>query len=152
MSSNRYHYTESGLPNIWLRNGFVIEQTPYGEAVSIHDLDGLHRAIGLSLIESAAPLSPAEFKFLRVEMDMSQKALARLLDVTEQTVSLYERQGNIPGLTDRSVRQFYREYCNIDGKFRDLVEEFVALDNQIQDLGRDLDFAETPDGWRPQAA
>ena len=38
-----YHYTESGLPNIWLVNGFVVKRTSYGKTVSIRDLEGLHR-------------------------------------------------------------------------------------------------------------
>ncbi|MDO8907319.1 MAG: transcriptional regulator [Pseudohongiella sp.] len=152
MSNHRYHYIECGLPNVWLENGFEIRETPYGEGVSIHDVDGLNRAIGLALSEGTAPLTEAEFRFLRLEMDMSQKALGRLLGKDEQSISLYERSGNIPDLVDRAVRQFYLEYCHVDGKFRDLMDRFVALDNQIQDLERELSFMETPSGWEPKAA
>lgn len=45
-----YHYLESGLRSIWLKNGYAIKRDPdYGERVSIHDVDGLHRAIGRAL-------------------------------------------------------------------------------------------------------
>lgn len=152
MNNQRYQYIESGLNNVWLENGFEIRKTAYGEAISIHNVDGLNRAIGLALVENTAPLTGAAFKFLRVEMDMSQKALGRLLDKDEQSVSLYERKGNIPPLVDRTVRQFYLEYCHVDGKFRDLMERFVELDNRIQDLERELSFTETATGWEPKAA
>ena len=36
-----YHYVECGLPNVWLRNGFEKKQTPYGEGVSISDIERL---------------------------------------------------------------------------------------------------------------
>ena len=40
-----YHYTESGLSNVWLENGYTIEQDPnYGELVSIANVRGLHEA------------------------------------------------------------------------------------------------------------
>jgi putative transcriptional regulator len=152
MKDNRYHYIESGLNNVWLENGFEVRETPYGEGISIHNVDGLHRVIGLALSESTAALSPAAFKFLRVEMDLSQKALARLLDKDEQTISLYERKGDIPALVAGAVRQFYREYREVDGTFRDLMQRFVELDNELGDMERELSFMETPDGWQPKAA
>ncbi len=34
-----YQYTDSGLKNVWLVNGFTKKQTPYGEAVGIDNLD-----------------------------------------------------------------------------------------------------------------
>ena len=43
-----YHYVASGLPNIYLLNGVSHDDTPYGEMVTIKNLNGLHRAIGLS--------------------------------------------------------------------------------------------------------
>ncbi len=152
MSDHRYHYLECGLSNVWLENGFEVHETPYGEGVSIHDVEGLHRVIGLALSDSPAPLSPEAFKFLRIEMDLSQKALARLLDKDEQTISLYERNGNIPALVDRALRQFYREYCHVDGTFRDLMQRFVELDNQLQDVALELRFSETQNRWQPKAA
>lgn len=149
----RYHYSESGLDNVWLVNGFEVMETSYGEAVSIHDLEGLHRVIGTTLCNQAPPLSPQEFRFLRIEMDMSQKALGLLLGKEEQTISLYERgKQDIPALADRVIRKLYKEYINEDGDLRELLEEMVYLDNEIDSMKRDLDFEETPDGWHPKAA
>ena len=39
-----YHYTECGLTNVWLVNGFIRHRTPYGKRVAIENGDGLHRA------------------------------------------------------------------------------------------------------------
>jgi putative transcriptional regulator len=44
--SDRYHYTECGLDNIYLLNGFDPVETPRGKGVTIRNIDGLHRAIG----------------------------------------------------------------------------------------------------------
>jgi hypothetical protein len=35
-----YHYTESGLDNVWLANGYTVIETPYGKGVSVRDADG----------------------------------------------------------------------------------------------------------------
>lgn len=149
----KYHYTECGLNNVWLVNGFEIHRTPYGEGVSIHDVDGLNVAIGLALVEKSAPLTPEEFRFLRVAMDLPQKSLASLVEVTEQTISLYERgKQKIPRLVDAALRQFYSEYCEKDSELRSLVERLVSLDHYIGELEREISFMETACGWEPRAA
>jgi DNA-binding transcriptional regulator YiaG len=82
-----YRYTESGLKNVRLMNGYAIKKTPYGKAVSIQDLEGLHRAIG-SIIAKRPKLTGPELRFLRKEMGLSQKGLADFVGTSEQTVSL----------------------------------------------------------------
>ncbi|HAM4230431.1 TPA: transcriptional regulator, partial [Escherichia coli] len=53
-----YHYEECGLSNIWLRNGFTIENDEdYGELVSIESVHELHNAIGLFLITQKPDLN-----------------------------------------------------------------------------------------------
>ncbi len=34
-----YHYTDGGLRNVWLANGYEIKTTPYGEGVVFHNRD-----------------------------------------------------------------------------------------------------------------
>ena len=80
-----YHYTESGLDHIWLEDGFTLENHPnYGELVSIWNARGLHLAIGRWLIGQPRRLTGAEFRFLRTEMDLSQRLLGQLLGVTDR--------------------------------------------------------------------
>ena len=80
-----YHYIDSGLDNIYLENGYTVHKTSYGEGISIQDAEGLHRAIGKRLISQRYPLNGAEFRFLRMEMELTQNALAGLIGSTEQT-------------------------------------------------------------------
>ena len=90
-----YHYTESGLQNVWLKNGYTMKKTPYGKGASIQDIEGLHKLIG-SLIAKKPKLTGAKLRFLRKEMGLSQRALGELVGTSEQNVSLWERIGDIP--------------------------------------------------------
>lgn len=101
-----HHYTESGLPYVWLADGYRLEPTAYGEALSVQDADGLHRTIARWVAESLPRLHGREVKFLRLELDCTQAELASRLGATEQTVSLWERQPSkpIPAAADRLLR------------------------------------------------
>ena len=57
-----YHYTESGLDNVYLVNGFTYVDRPDGREVVIEDIDGLHRAIGEFLITNRKNLSGKEIR------------------------------------------------------------------------------------------
>ena len=120
-----YHYTESGLRNIWLKNGYVVKNTPYGEAVSIQDVEGLHRLIG-TIIAKRPKLSGPELRFLRKEMGMSQKGLADFVGTSEQTVSLWERGRAIPKAADRLIKLAYLETISDAGN--------VSIKKTIEDL------------------
>jgi len=125
-----YHYIESGLRNIWLTNGYTVKKTPYGEAVSIQDAEGLHRLIG-SIIARRPRLSGPELRFLRKEMSMSQKALADFVGTTEQSVSLWERRGRVPKAEDRLIKLAYLEMIDKHGnvKIKDTINRLNELDN-----------------------
>src|SRR5262245_6300118 len=71
-----YHYKECGLDNIYLRNGYSVEEADGDKHVSIKNVDGLWKAIGLKLCTSSKSLSAKEFKFLRRVMGKSQLELA----------------------------------------------------------------------------
>ena len=44
MSDKFYYYKACGL-DMYLLNGFTLEETPYGAGVTIQHLDGLHQAV-----------------------------------------------------------------------------------------------------------
>jgi putative transcriptional regulator len=48
-----YHYTESGLPDVWLKGGYVTRQTPYGKGIAIRDVAGLQKAICNAILQRA---------------------------------------------------------------------------------------------------
>ncbi|WP_252176962.1 helix-turn-helix domain-containing protein [Endozoicomonas sp. 4G] len=105
-----YHYSACGLDNIYLANGFRKTNSPSGEGVSIHNIDGLHEAIARGLISKEAPLRAKEFRFLRIELDLSQKALGKLLDKSDQVIAKWEKGANeIPVQADRALRDLYME-------------------------------------------
>jgi DNA-binding transcriptional regulator YiaG len=94
-----------GLDDIWLVNGFTREETSYGSAVSIKNVEGLHEAIALHIISDTGMLKPRELRFLRLEMDLTQGELAQRLKVDAQTIARWEKgQSNIPGPVDIAVR------------------------------------------------
>ncbi|MSP81182.1 MAG: helix-turn-helix domain-containing protein [Rhodospirillales bacterium] len=123
-----YHYTDCGLRNVWLANGFRRQKTPYGPGVAIEGLPALHRAIGLWLAGKPRPLTGSEVRFLRKELDLSQKALAAIVGQSEQTVSLWERRGRIPQTADRFVRALYRETAEGNAHIRDIVARLALKD------------------------
>jgi putative transcriptional regulator len=125
-----YHYTECGLDNIWLEGGVTIHETAYGKGVSIRDTEGLHKAIGQWLIATPKPLNGAEVRFIRLEMELTQKNLAAIVGTTEQSLRLWEknRKKPIPGPADRLLRGLFKEYLNGDGSLRRIVDRLATLD------------------------
>ena len=101
-----HHYLESGLPNVWLANGYRIEQTPYGEGVAIDDVEGLQASIAEALIESQARLSGAAFRFPRYELELSQREIGALIGADPQAVKRWEKTASkvVPGPADRMTR------------------------------------------------
>jgi putative transcriptional regulator len=147
-----YHYTLCGLPYVYLNNGYTLEKTPYGEGVSIQDLKGLHKAIGLTITESPSPLSPKEIRFVRKEMDLSQKTLADLLAVKSITVRKWESGDNtINGAADRLLRALYQEATHENSSLKLLINRLAHLDSKIHNIEK-LQFTETESGWQKSAA
>jgi len=98
-----HHYLGCGLDNIHLRNGYDLRRTKSGtEVVWIDDVVGLHRTIAKCICDLTCPLAPREFKFLRKELDLSQRQVADRLEVDEKTVYLWER-GELPIISAADV-------------------------------------------------
>lgn len=146
-----YHYKESGLDNIWLENGYIIHQTAYGEGVSIENTEGLHKAISNWLIDTPKPLNGAELRFLRLELDSTQKQLASILGVEEQALRRWEkaRKKSLNGPADRLLRALIKEYLNGDGSVRRMIDRLNELDT-IESVS--VNFKETKKGWKPETS
>lgn len=123
-----HHFTDGGLRNVWLRNGYVEKETPYGKAVSYHDLDGLIRAICHAIAHKPGKLTGAEFRYLRSALLLSQKSLGKLLGCTEQSIAKWEKQGRIPKAEDFLIRLLYIQKHNGDEKLAAAVETLNAID------------------------
>lgn len=145
---NGYHYTESGLTNVWLANGFTLRKTKYGQGVSIHNVDGLHRALARMLAQKPR-LSGAEVRFLRKEMGMSQRGLGELLGVTDQAVALWERKGRLPRTADRLLRLIYIEHDKGNAPIAGFIRRLNELDQQDHER---IIAEEAKSGWKTRLA
>lgn len=126
-----YHYTQCGLDNVWLENGYTVKKTAYGQALAIEDADGLHKVLALELIAKQGRLSGKELKFLRVAMGLSQGGLGRLLGATEQSVSLWERTGKVPQAADGLTRLLAVEKLNGNCKVSDVIERISTVERLL---------------------
>lgn len=133
--TDTYHYTESGLDDIYLANGFEID----GGKLRIHDIEGLHRAIGRWLLSTKKRLSGGEFRFLRHELEMSQATLASLLGVAERTVIRWEsarKERNIRNpAAERTLRLLYLEKDFGKTAVLEALERIADLEDRIGQLG-----------------
>lgn len=126
-----YRYSESGLTNVWLENGYVEKKTPYGTAVAVQDVHGLHQAIAMSLMDKQGRLTGREVRFLRTLMGLSQDGLAGMLRVKEQTVSLWERTGKVSSGGDLLVRLMYMEHANGDTTLSKAMERAKTVERLV---------------------
>lgn len=99
-----YGYDDAGLRNVWLANGYTVRKTRYGKAVAIENVDGLTRAICRALASKPGRLTGAEFRYLRLHLGLSQKALGKAFGNTEQAIALWEKKGRIPLWADKHLR------------------------------------------------
>ena len=142
-----YHYTESGLQNIWLANGYRVREVENGAAVAIADADQLHTAIGRTIAEKGY-MTGSELRFLRKELDFSQARFAMLVGSSEESVSLWERRGRVPKSACRIMQALYLEAIDGNVKIRELIERLANMDREAKDR---LVFEDTEQGWREAA-
>ena len=146
-----YHYRGAGLGNVYLKNGY--REIKFGDeiAVSVENVQGLHLAIAATLIHKPAGLTGQEFRFLRIEMDLAQHRLGRLLGVGEQSIRQWENNvtRQIPGSAERLMRAFARErLLNQDGEVTGMLEELAELDHFVMEQ---MLFEETQNVWSEAA-
>jgi putative transcriptional regulator len=146
-----YHYTECGLDNIYLVNGFEITKNNDDEEIFIHDIHGLHKAIGITIIFKQGLLTGNEIKFIRTTLDFSQTRLAQLLGCSYQTILLWEKNKTpIPKTADRLLRIMFDEYLNPekDRKIYDLINEIANYDAETTSVKQKILFEETSNEWQ----
>jgi DNA-binding transcriptional regulator YiaG len=137
-----YHYTDGGLRNVWLANGYQVQKTPYGEAVAIDDLEGLTQAICTALSKKPSKLTGAEFRYLRNGLMLSQPSLGQMLGVSGQAVALWEKTGKVPKMADAMIRLIYTAHTN----GHEQVKNIVTALNESERFT--VTLSETAKGWR----
>lgn len=101
-----YLYAESGLDNIVLSSIPVFYCDKCSEVMPlIPHIEELHRVISHRIAISKAPLTGREARFLRKQMGLKAVDLARILGVSDVTVSRWENsKEHIGAASDRLIR------------------------------------------------
>ncbi|MGB8873932.1 MAG: type II TA system antitoxin MqsA family protein [Desulfobaccales bacterium] len=120
----KYHYTESGLQNVWLQ-GVEVFKCDCGEKFAfIPYVQELHKLIGMILLAKEDQLSGREIRFLRKHMGLRAKYFAKELGVGNVTVSRWENGESTPSESlDRFIRLFYATSMGFDEIAKSLVKD-----------------------------
>ena len=128
-----YHYTDGGLRNVWLANGYEFKKTPDGDGVAFHNLDGLTRCICLALSRQNAPLTGAEFRYIRsAGMLLSQPALGKLMGIDGQSVARWEKTSKVPRWADKLIRLLYTAHANGQEPIAKVVERIKTVERLVK--------------------
>lgn len=151
-----FHYAMCGLDDVYLMNGFTRKQTAHGEGVTVSDINGLHRAIGLTLIKDRKVLTPKELRFLRREMDYTQAELAAKIGQSSQQVARWEKgTSEIPGPAERLIRFLYALSLLPADKsaalLKTLMKSMDSLTKTDETSTPPMVFEETEKGWKRAA-
>jgi DNA-binding transcriptional regulator YiaG len=134
MTEHPLHYTACGLDNVYLFNGFKRETIDGEDYVTIEDLDGLWKAIGLHLVTTRKALAPKEIRFLRQHMDMTQAELGARLRVSDQTVARWEKDRcDLPGPADVMLRVLFLGSRVAQPEGNELLREIIKLLDELQE-------------------
>lgn len=144
-----FHYRRCGLDNIFLINGFEIEEDDEGERyTTVLDVDGLHKAIGLHLVTQRKVLSPKEIRFLRRTLDLTQAELGRLINQSVQQIARWEKgENNISGPADRLLRLMFVGQLVRDGVVEMPIEFLNRIDEMDDTEDDELTLCRAGEDW-----
>lgn len=109
LKGQTWHYTESGLDNVYLRN-VEVRVCPACDAKSprIPRINDLHAAIGRAIALQKIPLSGNEARYLRKHLGLQAKEWAVLLRLPPETLSRWENGKQVIGAqSDSLIRALY---------------------------------------------
>jgi DNA-binding transcriptional regulator YiaG len=149
------HWRECGLDNIFLLNGFTREIMDGEEYVTVENLDGLWKAVGLHLVAKQKTLGPREVRFLRHHMDLTQAELARYLRVSDQTVARWEKgETPLPGPADVAIRSAYLASAAVQPEGRKILDRLLEMLGDLTDTDEGspaaLNFRHGNHRWREE--
>ena len=144
-----YHYQECGLEDIWLSNGYSIEDSPYGQAVIIDNLEGLHEALAHLIVNEVPNLSGTEFRFLREFLNLSQKKIGGMFGCEDQTVALWEKEDRVPKMAADYIRFLVTDQIRGSVHVTSLLEKINEIDVAEARVKRCLREGAT--GWQKES-
>lgn len=147
-----FHYRRSGLDNIYLLNGFDAEWVDGERYVTVMDVDGLHKAIGIHLVCTRKVLAPKEIRFLRKTLDLTQSELGRLIGQSDQQIARWEKgENNISGPADRLLRILFAYEMHKEGEVTlpmEFLQKLEALDSYPE---AKVEFCKSGEDWLEKA-
>ena len=140
-------YTGCGLDNIYLMNGWSMDETG---ALHIENIRDLHKAIGQCLVFLNRKLKGKEIRFIRHYLDLSQKSFGEKLGVDYQSVLGWEKgKRKITKTGDRFLKSLFHEYLNENSRVVDVIDQISDTDNDRKIEKVDLTLSKQ--GWRSAA-
>lgn len=101
---DEYHYTESGLENVYLQNVQTLS-CECGESVVLTALPSLLRIIAMCFAYKPASLNGREIRFIRHVLRRKALNFAQALSITPEYLSRVENEAAIPGSSlDKLIR------------------------------------------------
>lgn len=146
-----YHYTDSGLDNVYIEGIDVLSDDTGEDCITIPNVIGLHRAIATGIVFRPAAMSGRELRFLRSEMGMTQAEMANMLHREPLTISRWER-GEVPldGSAETVIRLHAVEKLGL-GREHD-VREIAGWCVQRAEMPTIVIDGSDPSNYRPKAA
>lgn len=148
-----FHYTLCGLSYIYLKNGYEITKDEGEEFISFHELKDLHCLIGKDIINQPRPMTGEQARFLRVEMNQSQKQMGNWLGVDAQTVARWEKNTLAPvdRTIDTSLRALYAESIDEESKTGFFLRLLADTDEKNTLEKVELELEEKKNHWNKVA-
>ncbi len=108
-TGQKYHYTESGLHNVFLENVEVFVCESCGSQIPcFRRIKDLHDAIGRAIALQPAPLTGSSLRFLRKHLGLKARAWAPFLRIDTSTLSRWENgEQQIGPQSDILIRLIY---------------------------------------------
>jgi len=136
-------YRACGLDEIYLLNGYDLEDHDGEQHMSITKMEELHQAIGRHLVTHRKGLSPKEIRFLRNVMNLTQAELAACLGNNAQSVARWEKgQCEVPGASEKLLRLVFLAHL-MSAEELEVLRDFLI--NKLNALD-ELDETETVQG------
>ena len=148
-----YEYTECGIDVMLLGVTQYRCESCGEEYAAIPSPAKLHKAIGLDICKTKkALLLPEEIKFLRKELNLKAKDLARSLGVDDSTVSRWENgKKQIGEGSDRLIRALYlgciEEPCEEKDRCTNILDVFKSFPRQRKDIKEHHKISLNPQDW-----
>ena len=141
------HYTDGGLKNVWILNGYEVKKTSHGKSISIHDVDGLTKVICAALTKKENPLTGKEFRYIRsAGLLMSQEGIGKIIGADAQSVARWEKHGRLPKWADKLIRLVYLENNGGNSDIKATISRIITVERLVN---QKIVLSEKPKGgWQ----